>query len=191
MELKNTLKVIGISLLGVLGIGMSCYSHSVGMTLLSPNYEKVGAYYVESYSDSVTFSAEELNNCSYEYLKQKSGFDTQSNFTETYIIYNNTTFSFDDYDVGNIYYQNGDDTILFVGEDSCDWQYKENGVRFDFEYSMTIYSSFFADNMAKSTTISAQNLNNNTYEYFGSQLNDLMSDTPLESSYIIIINNIT
>ena len=51
-------------------------------------------------------------------------------------------------------------------------------------YSLTIYSSFFAENMQKSVTLSASQLNNNTYEYFSNKLDNLDDNTTAKDGNI-------
>ena len=197
MKIKDLLKITGISLLGVLGVGLSIFGSAKGMTLLADNYSQASAYSVNENNDSVTFSPEELNNCSYEYLSTvlANNYDEQEGtiplMQNSYIIYNNENWRLDD--TGTyIMYTNEVDYICFNVSNTSGVIGKfiytdDQDIESDFLYPLTIYSDFFAENMQKSVTLSASQLDNNTYEYFANYIiND--SSNYFVGSYIIYNN---
>lgn len=167
------------------------------MAVVNKQVKKADAYTVQKAQQSVTFSKEELNLCNYDYL-----FDYGLDQLQTsYIIYNNMTYNYKEYDIDNDYYiwqttQIQDGMIAFgqanpEGANASWYIYVPEDEDFynqSFDYGLTIYSSYFAEEMQKSITLSANQLNNNTYEYFSEQLTDYYVNENL--GYIIYNNKV-
>lgn len=194
--MKKTFKHRLTTWLMTLGFASACGVVAVGSNYMQ-QYNKTDAYTVEKNQGKVTFSKEELNNCNYSYLTTLIQNETFDTFVDTYIIYNNTRLNCYDFDnSGQIAYLNdegdyptGDDIKIVFNNDFT--IYIDDMINnTEFYYSLTIYSSFFAENMQKSVTLSASQLNNNTYEYFSNKLDNLDDNTVLSYNYIIYNNEI-
>ena len=179
-KLTNWLLTIGFAaVIGTVAIGNSQVE----------KYNKTEAYTVQKAQESVTFTKEELNNCSYSYLT----YSLSENYTLTdnYILYNNNTFSYHSNDNTNIEFDASNGYYIVYSFTQYNFtMFDSDDLAQTFEYSLTIYSSFFAENMQKSVTLSASQLNNNTYDFIANKLNDISSDPQLQNTYVIYNNNI-
>lgn len=193
--MKKTFKHRLTTWLMTLGFATACSVMAVS-TAHSQKYEKTNAYTVQKTQQSVTFTKEELNNCNYSYIVTSNTF---TNYNNSYITTeqnsDSTLYTFNQYydDDNNGYtidYYNEDTDIHISLSELNKTKFAFDGDEEVWHSSITCYGACWVNSVEKSATISANQLNNNTYKYLANQLSELANDTQLQDNYIIYNNKI-
>lgn len=164
------------------------------LNAVMPRYQKSNAYYVNDLQEYVEFSAYELNNYDFQDLANKLQNANSNTFDYTSLYYNNIEFELDSFDPSDPYLAyidiNGQGyTINFdFSEYRFKFSYQEDNT---FEYPIYWYSEWLVHNIQKQVTLTASELNNNTYTYLLNKLDDISGNWQgtLDNTYIIYNNN--